>query len=176
MSIHNSVGHIGFWEALKSEWHFTEYKPDLKDNSKCQNHSQGLTSSGERNDMSLCWKQQILQTQQTDCGQPTKPPHEWPALTSPGLVWHSLTGLLSTFQPCFLLARGEWLTVCVKCLSQSEERAGGPGTRKKNTKKTLAEDSTRQDVGVQVALSAAEATAAQELKYKTIYPKFEHAQ
>lgn len=65
MSIHNAVGHIDFWEALKSERHFTEYKPDLKDNSKCQNHSQGLTPSGERNDMSLCWKQQILQMQQT---------------------------------------------------------------------------------------------------------------
>lgn len=51
---------------------------------------------------------------------------ERPALTSPELLWHSATGLPSTFQPHFPLARGEWPTVCVwKCVSQSEEKTGG---------------------------------------------------
>lgn len=115
---------------------------------------------------------------QTDCGQPAKPPHEWPALTSPGLVWHRATGLPSTFQPRSLLARGEWLTVCVKRLSQSDETARGPRNEKNKNKKKKHLRKTVQDKKWEfgVALSAAEATAAEERDCKSIYPKCEHVQ
>lgn len=86
----------------------------------------------------------------------------YPPPSSPALSWHEVNDLQSVWSV--------W--------ASRTRRPGGPGTRKIKIKKKKHLRKTVQDKKWEfgVALSAAEATAAEERDCKSIYPKCEHVQ